>query len=396
MKFSKLVKFLLLFYVISLVIDLTKFGLNGNIQSIIKISLFFLTVLVLIMSNKKRNFLLFTRNWPFKIYIFISILSLIYTVDYKETILGLFSLFGALAISSLTVSYLNYHTIISIVKKASEIIIFGSLIYAQIYPIMAYSFLQGVNRLSGITYGTHPLACISVLLILINTNIFISKLKISLLKLIGLFFLNIPSLLVLYQTDSRQAQLGLICSMAILIWSYLKSSQRVLVLTGVLLLSISVFSSSALDGFVQSQSRGNSDDLYTLTGRVYIWEKAVDIIEQNAVLGVGFNAGQVVLEANYSTEFGWTTRSAHNSYLQSALDIGLLGALLIVLWIIKVGLKLIKQKSVFFVSVLSYVFVVSFVERGFAGSVTIYSFLLILFTFYIEFKKETSLQTYDL
>ena len=71
----------------------------------------------------------------------------------------------------------------------------------------------------------------------------------------------------------------------------------------------------------------------TLTGRTEIWASIMPAILQHPLLGYGYQAfwrGYEGASANIALSNGWAVSSAHNSFLQVALDLGLVGVGLVV------------------------------------------------------------------
>jgi exopolysaccharide production protein ExoQ len=70
----------------------------------------------------------------------------------------------------------------------------------------------------------------------------------------------------------------------------------------------------------------------TLTGRTEIWESIIPAIMQHPILGYGYQAfwrGYQGASANIALSNGWAVSSAHNSFLQIGLDLGLVGMALV-------------------------------------------------------------------
>ena len=83
--------------------------------------------------------------------------------------------------------------------------------------------------------------------------------------------------------------------------------------------------------------------------------KAIEIIDENYILGVGpkvstsikheyseESLGQTALKGNYN---------AHNQFLQSYLELGLLASLLLVVFFIRDFIRSIRSKNMFFIGI---------------------------------------------
>ncbi len=75
-------------------------------------------------------------------------------------------------------------------------------------------------------------------------------------------------------------------------------------------------------GFSRS---GDPTELYTLTGRLEIWDFAWKQITLSPIIGYGYNSSKVVLGSHVGFENGLMVDSAHNLYLQNMLSVGLMG-----------------------------------------------------------------------
>jgi O-antigen ligase len=65
------------------------------------------------------------------------------------------------------------------------------------------------------------------------------------------------------------------------------------------------------------------------TGRWEIWEAALKVLERHPIVGVGVGAFKVVVDRELPSGFPHQA-SAHNAYLNTAVELGVIGALLFV------------------------------------------------------------------
>ncbi len=70
---------------------------------------------------------------------------------------------------------------------------------------------------------------------------------------------------------------------------------------------------------------GDPSELYTLTGRLEIWDFVWRKVLEAPWLGWGYNSGKVILGQNYGFTNGLMVDSAHNLYLQNLLSVGFIG-----------------------------------------------------------------------
>ncbi len=77
----------------------------------------------------------------------------------------------------------------------------------------------------------------------------------------------------------------------------------------------------------QFSRSGDPTEVYTLTGRLEIWDFAWTQIKLSPVLGYGYNSSKVVLGNHLGFENGLMVDSAHNLFLQNMLSVGALGTI---------------------------------------------------------------------
>ncbi len=92
------------------------------------------------------------------------------------------------------------------------------------------------------------------------------------------------------------------------------------------------------------------------SGRIFIWSKAIEIIDENLILGVGPKECQKQLNIRYSKDsLGETALkgnyNAHNQFIQSYLELGLLASLLLIVFFIRDFIISIRSKNMFFIGI---------------------------------------------
>ena len=132
----------------------------------------------------------------------------------------------------------------------------------------------------------------------------------------------------LAKSDARTAEIATMAAIGLV----LVSRSRGLVIGGSLLatgvvIMLQLFPSipGAL-GAAFSRS-GDPTEVYTLTGRLDIWDFAWEQIKLSPIIGYGYNSSKVVLGSHIGFENGLMVDSAHNLYLQNLLSVGCLGLL---------------------------------------------------------------------
>lgn len=132
--------------------------------------------------------------------------------------------------------------------------------------------------------------------------------------------LAVPSLFVLMQTQSRSSLLGL--AVAGMLFVLVRGVNLRFLVAG------PVAAWAIWTSGVAWRARGAWSSLVFLTGRENTWHKGLAKIGESPVLGWGFHADRLLLDAEHM----------HNSYLHAAIQAGLAGALLFaagvaVLWL---------------------------------------------------------------
>lgn len=75
----------------------------------------------------------------------------------------------------------------------------------------------------------------------------------------------------------------------------------------------------------QFSRSGDPTEIYTLTGRLEIWDFSWSQIKLSPYLGYGYNSSKIVLGNHIGFENGLMVDSAHNMYLQNLLSVGVIG-----------------------------------------------------------------------
>jgi exopolysaccharide production protein ExoQ len=226
----------------------------------------------------------------------------------------------------------------------------------------AFMLNQGVMRFRGIFYGPHALAqpAAICLCIIASGVLFVRKPVLFALALI------IGACLLL--TFSRQAITATMIGVTIAVLMRVRTYSHIAIIGSIgafLLIGLSYVYISGY-GLTEIASFDEGNDVQNLTGRTFIWEATLVLIQQKPYFGYGFGAGGIALHDYYHklSTYGWSTYNAHNAFLQIMLDLGVIGFILflaiLVYWLIR---------SFIIFPVLSFpvficVMLVSFVERG--------------------------------
>ena len=134
--------------------------------------------------------------------------------------------------------------------------------------------------------------------------------------------------ITLLKSDARTTEIAAVLGIAMVIASRASWIVAGGTLAGVFgMLTLLIFPSTLkLLGSSFSRS-GDPSELYTLTGRLEIWDFAWEEIKASPFLGHGYNSSKAVLGSHLGFENGLMVDSAHNLYLQNLLSVGWLGTI---------------------------------------------------------------------
>ena len=88
---------------------------------------------------------------------------------------------------------------------------------------------------------------------------------------------------------------------------------------------------------------GDATEVYTLTGRLEIWNFVWRQIMERPVLGWGYNSSKAVLGQHLGFENGLMVDSAHNLFLQSLLSVGFIGTVPLIGVLVLLGARLLMR-----------------------------------------------------
>lgn len=209
------------------------------------------------------------------------------------------------------------------IKRVILLYVYGSLIMIFIKPHWAleFGYMQGIIpgfriRLHG--FGVHA-NNLSALLV-----IYLMLAQITKSKYEKIHFVFIIICLVLTQSKTAWVIFGLY----FLLVSYRKyrqvSRNKKLLMSGIFFIALGVISAASVVA-VQHIFSKNSD-LSTLTGRTQIWEFTISAWKTNPLFGYGQDLWGTAMEDEYMYLYNWRPPHAHNQFLQTLGESGLLGA----------------------------------------------------------------------
>ncbi|EKB1972158.1 O-antigen ligase family protein [Vibrio parahaemolyticus] len=363
------------------VIDLDRIGIDF-FQFYFKVICSLIFFILFFCCTFTKGSILKTKNTiiPFSYFLF-AMISLFWSYDLDASII---SIFGVGSILTAYLYYINNKTekveLALAFHAASLIFILISFILTPFFTSSFYDLLQGKMRYSGLSYGAHAIARVSVMLYICTIYLY----SINRIGKALLIFSVVVSFMVVYATDSRQAYVGVFVSTFLyfyFVFSMSKYKYLCYVLSAIILyltVSLVLLGNQVSTNSLSLISRsGSIEEIWTLTGRTDIWSAVIDIILERPFTGYGFGAGSSVLEQSYSTLHGWTTGSSHNSLLHMSMELGIVISLLVHLHMVKTTILCLVKRDLFFSSILSFMIVLGLIERSFSGNVD-YMFIFYL------------------
>ncbi|WP_188127693.1 O-antigen ligase family protein [Ruegeria intermedia] len=304
------------------------------------------------------------------VYFLVALISASWSSDISATLVSLTGFFGLLCATAFYEGKkFELDHIAGGFLVSSSLIIISSLILIPFSGLRLFDFLQGQWRFSGITFGAHSIARIGVFSI-------ISALHLTRRGKIGIFWLIAvcsASLVVIYLSDSRQAYAGIFWVIFCIIYIfYSKSAVKKIVIIKLGLLALIalglVMPNNLEEVFLIASRSGGLNEITTFTGRTYVWEAALDLINNQVFMGYGFGTGGFVLEGFYRSETSdWSTTSAHNMWLHASLDLGVVCATLFVIIIVWFSVRAWYYRSFFFMATTGFIVLIGVLERSLAG-----------------------------
>lgn len=239
-----------------------------------------------------------------------------------------------------------------LIKKVLLIFVYGSLIMAIVVPSWSFKFDydQGLfdflsYRLYGITTNPNNTASLFFIYLLFEMQ-FPTKSKYRVAN-IGL------TLVLLFLTQSKTVWVLLLAFYLLKVvynnWGKIRKSiwfKITPIAFAVIMIVGLIFQGSAIMNlFTAKQS-----SVFNFTGRTIIWDLTIQEWQNNKSFGYGLNLWDEKMfgEYNENIKFGWTFSHAHNQFVQSLGESGIVGlaALLIYLSVLMyLGIKYAKQTS---------------------------------------------------
>ena len=222
---------------------------------------------------------------------------------------------------------------------------------------------------------THPnTEAIYASMLCLIARIYLSKIGNIHLWGISIFLLGF---LAVWFTKSRTTLAGLLISLLIVQVLIVRGTNRLLLILGgmffamLLIVGSSVISQKSSNTLGRFAAMGRQEDISTLSGRLPLWEELTLSINKKPIIGYGYLAYWDAKRVEYlSDRFRWVIPHGHNMYLDTMLDGGIVGLVLLIVAILFAfsdSAKLFKKTNRIEYAVV-FGFVAYAVMNGFAES----------------------------
>lgn len=283
-------------------------------------------------------------------YVFLSILSILWTIDIEKTINAstLTMLPTLLVVLCLYYTKLTRIQIFNILLSyiLSSIIVAVSTVY--MYFTKFQYLLYGYQRATVFNQDQNELSFLLLfgLVCSLYINLFFLKSKIKkILNLVSMLILIYAILL----TGSRTGFVCLIVVLAIFLFNQLKALKITYLLPiGLLIFFVfnNILSDVVIDRLLNFSETINEQ---TTNSRINIWKRGINafLADGNIVLGIGFDSFRTMMDNAYGYR---NSQSVHNTYLVTFIELGIIGLVIffkLLLNILRKTWFLIKYHSIF-------------------------------------------------
>lgn len=192
------------------------------------------------------------------------------------------------------------------------------------------------------------------------------------------FLLCALNLLIIWSGTGITGLIVFVCvCVGLFMFKRILNVRKMIVIAGVACYLI-LFASNI--SFLQDYIVGFLGKDMTFTGRTYIWEEAIAMIVQKPLLGYGILDSQAIVYSNIMGYYKW----AHNEYLQSLLNGGVIYCALIVISIVMVAFKLKKfenYKASYFLQASISAYLVMFITETYGNF--LFLSIILAFAYYL-------------
>lgn len=271
-------------------------------------------------------------------------LSVLVSIDAAGSIRGLF------AAGLITSGVLFYRLKFGVLKTMETLAAFfvvlalANVAYTILFP--QYAVMRGsyAGMVKGLHYHKNGLGQTTAIGLIFILNFWKMGLDLRYRSIIGILAVLCSIVLILLARSSTAVVLVVIGCGGVFFLRHIQNIRVPLARLGIFVMVMFVLAAlSTTYMFVAEAIAAAFDKDVTLSGRSGIWEQLLPLIGQRPILGYGFAMFRdpVVIDTYVKATF--TVRSVHNSYLEQALNIGVIGTSCFVgFLLIRLATKFIK------------------------------------------------------
>jgi exopolysaccharide production protein ExoQ len=261
----------------------------------------------------------------------------------------------------------------------TSIFLVGSwILYLLVPEVGTTTFVSGektVTRFTGLAGSPNGAGQMAALHLVVFASLYASGLHRScrrflIVAVAGVAVLAIGALVL---SQSRGSALALVATALALAAQRTRSIP--LMIAG---FALAAFSMLALPGLVHwltqslaGFSRGGAvNEILTLTGRSHVWSYVTQNAMESPIYGFGYGAGKEIIAQGYRNVWGGGIGgSAHNAFLQTLLDLGIVGAAAFSAIFVSAALSFLARPVFLRDAVVVMVLVIGILESGVSNSI---------------------------
>jgi len=211
-------------------------------------------------------------------------------------------------------------------KKIVALLAHAALFYG-VFSLLLGSFREGRFFVYGIMYDPNDIAYVLVSLLPFCVSYFLLS-EGRICKAIGIAG-GLSSIILILYTGSRSGFLGLAAVGTMLLFTSMgsiRTSQKVTVLIMMLLVVAIIGGSVNVERYLSITSLDDDYNVSSDSGRIGIWTKALELLMENPITGVGVRCFPMAIGYFRESLFErplW--QAAHNSYIEIVVETGVFG-----------------------------------------------------------------------
>jgi exopolysaccharide production protein ExoQ len=261
----------------------------------------------------------------------------------------------------------------------TSVLLVGSwFVYVLVPEIGTTTFVSGrktVARFIGLAGSPNGAGQIAALHLMVFASLYASGLHRSCRRLLIVAMAGVAVLAIgaLVLSQSRGSALALVATALVLFAQRTRSMP--LVIAG---FALAAFSMLALPGLIDwltqilpGVSRGGRlNEILTLTGRTHVWSFVAEKAMESPIYGFGYGAGKEIITQGFRNVWGGGIGgSAHNAFLQTLLDLGILGAATFSAIFVHTALSFVTRPVFFRDAIGVMVLMIGLLESGVSNSI---------------------------